>query len=90
MRRGLPVERYTRKQVVIAYWGISLYWGACLLGPPPSIAETFCYAYLLTSASTKGFDSGKVARQRCRACECSDNVHAQTLALRLCNAQGMW
>lgn len=26
--RGLPVERYSRKQVVIAYWGISLYWGA--------------------------------------------------------------
>ncbi|KAK9840646.1 hypothetical protein WJX81_006750 [Elliptochloris bilobata] len=25
--RGLPVERYTRKQIVIAYWGISLYWG---------------------------------------------------------------
>jgi len=27
-RRGLPVERYTRAQILIAYWGISLYWGA--------------------------------------------------------------
>lgn len=27
MRRGLPVDRWTRRQVVIAYWGLALYWG---------------------------------------------------------------
>ncbi len=32
-RRGLPVERYTRAQILIAYWGISLYWGARDPGP---------------------------------------------------------
>ena len=32
-RRGLPVERYTRAQILIAYWGISLYWGAHGPGP---------------------------------------------------------
>lgn len=25
--RGLPVDRWTRRQTVIAYWGIALYWG---------------------------------------------------------------
>ncbi len=25
--RGLPVQRYTRAQTIIAYWGIGLYWG---------------------------------------------------------------
>ena len=39
MRRGLPVERYTRKQVVIAYWGISLYWGECPLVFSQGLAE---------------------------------------------------
>lgn len=25
--RGVPVDRYTRKEALIAYWGIGLYWG---------------------------------------------------------------
>jgi hypothetical protein len=25
--RGVPVQRYTRKESVIAYWGLGLYWG---------------------------------------------------------------
>ena len=25
--RGLPVERYSRLQTLIAYWGFGLYWG---------------------------------------------------------------
>eukprot|EP00884_Botryococcus_braunii_P012117 jgi/Botrbrau1/20906/Bobra.0135s0037.1 len=25
--RGLPVDRWTRRQAVVAYWGIALYWG---------------------------------------------------------------
>ena len=25
--RGLPVERYTREQTIIAYWGIGAHWG---------------------------------------------------------------
>eukprot|EP00884_Botryococcus_braunii_P013847 jgi/Botrbrau1/22463/Bobra.0091s0065.1 len=25
--RGLPVDRWTRRQVLIAYWGLALYWG---------------------------------------------------------------
>jgi len=25
--RGLPVERWTRVQSLVAYWGIGLYWG---------------------------------------------------------------
>eukprot|EP00884_Botryococcus_braunii_P012120 jgi/Botrbrau1/20909/Bobra.0135s0040.1 len=28
--RGLPVDRWTRRQVVIAYWGMALYWGNVL------------------------------------------------------------
>lgn len=28
--RGVPVYRYSRKETMIAYWGIGLYWGkAC-------------------------------------------------------------
>ena len=25
--RGLPVDKYTRLQTLIAYWGFGLYWG---------------------------------------------------------------
>ena len=25
--RGLPVERYTREETIIAYWGIGTHWG---------------------------------------------------------------
>ncbi len=25
--RGVPVDRYTRKESLIAYWGLGLYWG---------------------------------------------------------------
>lgn len=28
--RGVPVQRYTRQQSVIAYWGMGLYWGRAL------------------------------------------------------------
>lgn len=45
MCRGLPVERYTRKQVVIAYWGISLYWGVCPLVPPYGLAGAFLHMF---------------------------------------------
>jgi hypothetical protein len=27
LARGLPVERYSRLQTLIAYWGFGLYWG---------------------------------------------------------------
>lgn len=53
MRRGLPVERYTRKQVVIAYWGISLYWGECLMG---TSQENAFLMYM--TLSPKGFTRG--------------------------------
>ena len=25
--RGVPVDRYSRKEIIIAYWGFGLYWG---------------------------------------------------------------
>lgn len=25
--RGVPVDRYSRKETIIAYWGFGLYWG---------------------------------------------------------------
>lgn len=25
--RGLPVERYSREEVMLAYWGLGLHWG---------------------------------------------------------------
>lgn len=28
--RGLPVQRYTREQTIIAYWGMGLYWGTAV------------------------------------------------------------
>lgn len=75
--RGIPVDVYTRQQVMIAYWGMGKYWGnanlqnakAHLIGHIKVLAKQFILTFMMGVSASMACDD-----ERVKGCSCSGAV----------------